>query len=212
MPADAGKRCEGGRQTVLVSATLTPAVLAACSQWCPNLQPVVVGPDATAAALDDAAAAPMPFAHPSQHSSPEVTQQAPQWGWDTDNRQPDREYLALGVPLTPVEHLSSMAWHTQPTLVEHSRCVQYSATSRHVAVLQCTGSQLQQAASAQAGAALPPHIRHMYVVTPPHRRVDLLRRTIHALDAQRCLVFMNFQQRLKVLLWVLKGTFTVEKQ
>jgi hypothetical protein len=94
---------------VLVSATLTPAVLAACSQWCPNLQPVVVGPDATAAALDDAAAAHMPMAPQSQHSSLEVTQQAPQWGWDTNSRQADRGYLALGVPLAPVEHRSSMA-------------------------------------------------------------------------------------------------------
>lgn len=67
-----------------------------------------------------------------------------------------------------------------------------------------TGSQLQQASSAEAGAALPPHIRHMRVVASPHHRVDTLRRCIHALDAQRCLVFMNFQQRLKVhslMLW-----------
>ena len=110
---------------MLVSATLTPAVLTACSQWCPNLQPVVVGADATAAALDDAAAVHMPLAPHSQHSSLEVTQQAPQWGWDTDSRPPDREYLALGVPLAPVEHRSSMAcWECRQPLTEHPGLVQ----------------------------------------------------------------------------------------
>ena len=125
MRVDAGKRCEGGRQTVLVSATLTPAVLAACSQWCPNLQPVVVGADATAAALDDAATAHMTSAPQSQHSSPEVTQQAPQWGWDTDSRPSDRKYLALGVLLALVEHRSSMACRNAcQFFVEQSRLVQ----------------------------------------------------------------------------------------
>ena len=36
------------------------------------------------------------------------------------------------------------------------------------------------------------------MVTHAQRRVDTLRRTIHALDAQRVLVFMNYQHRLKV--------------
>ena len=40
--AVAGKRCPDGRQTVLVSATLTPAVLQGCSAWCPDLVPVSV--------------------------------------------------------------------------------------------------------------------------------------------------------------------------
>lgn len=46
--------------------------------------------------------------------------------------------------------------------------------------------------------ALPPQLDHTYVLTNHHRRVDTLRRTIHALDAQRVLVFMNYQHRLKV--------------
>ena len=37
------------------------------------------------------------------------------------------------------------------------------------------------------------------MVTDARHRVDTLRRCIHALDAQRVLIFMNYQQRLKVL-------------
>lgn len=44
--------------------------------------------------------------------------------------------------------------------------------------------------------ALPPTLRHLYVETQHRHRVDTLRRAIHALDVQRALVFMNFQQRL----------------
>lgn len=51
--------------------------------------------------------------------------------------------------------------------------------------------------TAQFAVALPPQLRHVYVETPFRHRVDALRRAIHALDAQRALVFMNFQQRLK---------------
>lgn len=136
-----GKRLDGRRQTVLVSATLTPAVLAAASQWCPDLEPVVVGsmPQdiAEAPAADWLQSAGLPAA------------QQPQWGWGADARQ---------------------------------------AAER---------DQLQQASSAEAAAALPPQISHLHVVSQPHRRVDMLRRCIHAIGAQRCLVFMNFQQRLK---------------
>jgi hypothetical protein len=40
------------------------------------------------------------------------------------------------------------------------------------------------------------------VVTDARHRVDTLRRCIHALGAQRVLVFMNYQQRLKVRMQV----------
>ena len=53
--------------------------------------------------------------------------------------------------------------------------------------------------------ALPPQLDHTYVLTNHHRRVDTLRRTIHALDAQRVLVFMNYQHRLKVRVYHLSA-------
>lgn len=52
--------------------------------------------------------------------------------------------------------------------------------------------------SSGAGRALPPNIDHSFVVTEERHKVDTLRRCIYAADAQRLLVFMNFQQRLKV--------------
>ncbi|GBG76002.1 hypothetical protein CBR_g21243 [Chara braunii] len=44
---------------------------------------------------------------------------------------------------------------------------------------------------------VPPNIAHWVVVTDGRHKVDAVRRTIHALEAQKVLVFMNFGRRLK---------------
>ena len=46
--------------------------------------------------------------------------------------------------------------------------------------------------------SMPPGVKHVWVRTSRRHRVDTVRRAIHALDAQRALVFMNFQSRLQV--------------
>lgn len=60
------------------------------------------------------------------------------------------------------------------------------------------GIQSLDDSAAASAPSLPPQLDHTYVITHAQRRVDTLRRTIHALDAQRVLVFMNYQHRLKV--------------
>lgn len=53
--------------------------------------------------------------------------------------------------------------------------------------------------------AMPPQLRHLIVVCPDARKVDMLRRCIHALDSQQALVFMNFQQRVKDTIFKLEA-------
>ncbi|CAL5224194.1 g6836 [Coccomyxa viridis] len=52
---------------------------------------------------------------------------------------------------------------------------------------------------ATAGTApmMPPQLEHGWLAVDRRHRVDALRRVIHSLNAQRALVFMNFQHRLK---------------
>ena len=45
---------------------------------------------------------------------------------------------------------------------------------------------------------MPPQLEHGWLAVDRRHRVDALRRVIHSLNAQRALVFMNFQHRLKV--------------
>jgi len=104
----AGKRCAEGRQTVLVSATLTPSVLAACAPWCPDLQPVIVGVapaepavpgaehgsaaehEAAAASPDDVAAQQQQPRQQQPGAAAPAGTAAPQWGWDTTGQKPLR--------------------------------------------------------------------------------------------------------------------------
>lgn len=45
--------------------------------------------------------------------------------------------------------------------------------------------------------SMAPSLTHLYISSPPQHKVDALRRSLHATGAQRALVFMNFQHRLK---------------
>jgi len=45
---------------------------------------------------------------------------------------------------------------------------------------------------------MPPTLEHAWLAVDRRHRTDAVRRAIHALGAQRALVFMNFHQRLKV--------------
>ena len=60
-------------------------------------------------------------------------------------------------------------------------------------------------ASAGLIPSMPPHLRHLFVVSEPNHKADALRRCIHALDTQRALVFMNFQQRLQDTIFKLEA-------
>jgi len=142
----AGKRAAAGRQTVLVSATLSSTVLTKFLKWCPapafvtaggvapHLEPLT---DAESAAAADGA--------------------APAWGW--------------GV----------RGWDGPASDV---------------------GPRIQGSAGGAEGdeglvPTLPPGLRHIYIMSDPRHRVDTLRRCVHALGAERALVFMNWQQRLR---------------
>jgi superfamily II DNA/RNA helicase len=138
----AGKRAEGGRQTVIVSATLTPSVLALCEPWCPAARAVYVGPRAPASADEEGA----PAAAPSAGAS---------WGWGAPG--------ATEAPSGPGP----------------------------------TSGSAGGFGNADAAPAVAPNLRHLYVSCAPQHRVDAVRRAIHALDAQRALVFMNFGHRLR---------------
>ena len=44
----------------------------------------------------------------------------------------------------------------------------------------------------RGAVALPPHLQHLFIQADLNRKVDVLRRAVHAMDVQRCLIFVNF--------------------
>ncbi|KAK9813006.1 hypothetical protein WJX72_007336 [[Myrmecia] bisecta] len=127
-----GKRVTPQRQTVIVSATLTPKVLTASQGWCPD-------PERMFVSVQQRQHAPSPGPGTGQE----------RWGWDAAAR-------------TAVASSSAGGVGTSDMIPE-----------------------------------MPPQLDHTFIMTNRRHRVDTLRRCIHALDAQRVLVFMNFQQRLQ---------------
>ncbi|CAL6355294.1 unnamed protein product [Bathycoccus prasinos] len=49
----------------------------------------------------------------------------------------------------------------------------------------------------RGAVALPPHLQHLFIQADLNRKVDVLRRAVHAMDVQRCLIFVNFGRRSK---------------
>ena len=52
--------------------------------------------------------------------------------------------------------------------------------------------------SGDTAPQLPPGLQHGWLPVERRHRVDAVRKAIHALNAQRALVFMNYAARLKV--------------
>lgn len=75
---------------------------------------------------------------------------------------------------------------------------QYLSDEREVSRLAGPAASVGGVGTSNLIPSMPPNIQHTWVQTNRRHRVDTVRRAIHALDAQRVLVFMNFQSRLQV--------------
>jgi len=82
---------------------------------------------------------------------------------------------------------------------------QYSYMAPNLVHVKATKKELKKAKEAEGGeegdtsdvaASLPPNLEHYSVVAEGRRKVDRLRRAIHATGAERALVFLNFGHRL----------------
>ncbi|KAK1262153.1 DEAD-box ATP-dependent RNA helicase 47A [Acorus gramineus] len=51
--------------------------------------------------------------------------------------------------------------------------------------------------TAASGESLPPALKHYFCMAKAHRKVDVLRKCLHALEAKSVIVFMNHSKRLK---------------
>ena len=201
---------------MLVSATLNDEVLQQFRPHCPNLVPVFLGRDNSRAAAEPAA---------TEHNHSSVTDSGspaagqPRWGWDeaTGGHRPATVVHICEAILLSMHSCGASACGTGNA---HTRVFQRDLPggSGGLALMACAvavpsstdgkGIMCKLAGSRQDGdggggtlsaaVSLPPHLDHTHVVTDARHRVDTVRRCIHALDAQRVLVFMNYQQRLKV--------------
>ncbi len=158
--AEDGAQKPRGRQTVLVSATLSQTVLAKMTRWCvtggkPPRLVTAIGLSAPKVAEGD----------PVASAAAAAAAATPAWGWG-------------------VHGWDGPASESAPKTV---------------------GSAGGVEGAKGLIPTMPPHLRHYYMVVDPRHKSDALRRCIHALDSQRVLVFMNYQQRLKDTMFKLEA-------
>ncbi|KAG2437120.1 hypothetical protein HYH02_011376 [Chlamydomonas schloesseri] len=157
----------GRRQTVLVSATLTPSVLGRAAKWCPSprfvsagavpaIVPGISDADGGMVSLMSGSGAPAAAGVAGAAADGASDATNPEWGWGV------RGWDGPASPLAPRTRGSAGGVQAGQGLVP----------------------------------TLPPQLQHFYLVAEPRHKVDMMRRAIHALGAGRVLAFMNFQQRL----------------
>ncbi|KAG2429821.1 hypothetical protein HXX76_010605 [Chlamydomonas incerta] len=191
----------GGRQTVLVSASLDPQRLEAYSRWC--AQPAAADAGAAAAsgdarsrqlalvALDSTAALPEQYLRQQLLRAQGVG--GPESGEVKVALRPtaaaasDEAELARsdgpGAPSRDTTHTPSPS-PDLPSTGPNSSNRDSTDTSTG------SGTDATTASSRLAGI-LPPHLAHVYVLSPAEHRTDRARRLIHALGAERALVFVG---------------------
>lgn len=144
------------RQTIAVSATLTPQIIERNGTWAPDAQFVFIGSHTA-------------IQEPLEELSKPNTTIVPHWGW--------------GNKWTSIE----------------------TASSAFLFQKRKKRSFLGQEEVSHGSISMPPNIRHGYVLTEESRKIDALRRAIHAMDSQKCLIFMNFAKRTQDALFKLSA-------
>eukprot|EP00252_Welwitschia_mirabilis_P002789 TRINITY_DN1277_c0_g1_i1.p1 TRINITY_DN1277_c0_g1~~TRINITY_DN1277_c0_g1_i1.p1 ORF type:complete len:581 (+),score=127.42 TRINITY_DN1277_c0_g1_i1:331-2073(+) len=109
-------------------------------------------------------------------------------GSSNDNRRLERQTILVSATLTPAVLRAANSWAYKPLLVKindvadlHSAAVSDDAFSKAHA----------------AKESLPPSLDHFYAVTKHQHKVDMLRKCVHALNANTVIVFMNHGKQLK---------------
>lgn len=193
-----GKKCERGRTTVLVSATMTPRVVDAYARWTTRelttkpLEAPKMVPTLAEAAAAVAAGLPIPdvavvSVGPSGETSSSSSSRPPPLLVTTDP-------LVSSPKKGPSAPISSSNANANKLKPEWGWGV---STSDGVRVLGATSSSAGGVGSGEMMPTLPATLDHAWIRADRRLRTDALRKTVHALGASRALVFMNAGKRLK---------------
>lgn len=98
--------------------------------------------------------------------------------------------------MPPAVLRAAAIWGHQPLLIRAQSIIQIedfrSESSSETKDLSSDSPDLQGARE-----SMPPNLEHFYVVATVRHHVDILRKSIHALEARSVIVFLNHSRRLK---------------
>ncbi|MEW5302628.1 MAG: hypothetical protein WDW36_005393 [Sanguina aurantia] len=207
-----GKKLPGGRQTVLVSASLHPHGLDRFRDWCPDALFVSPGhtssipatattatttsssssTDSVKPAAADLLSLSTPPAHPASTCPTDATtpplSAVPPLRLDKQVYQVRR---MAPTPSTQIEKSGGQAiTRSGRSSGDSGGGSSAGSSSDRVGVVGGGGG-------APVSGPPPPHIQHFYVLAHADHKADKMRRVLHAMDVKKALVFMNLQHRLE---------------
>ncbi|GLI67246.1 hypothetical protein VaNZ11_011428, partial [Volvox africanus] len=190
-----------GRQTIIVSASLDARNLDRYAPWCPR--PELVALSSLQALPRSLVQSPKPGAQSSAAGQrPEVESSCALPG---DTAEQDQAGLGTRPTWTAVEEpLQATRPGATCSSTRGDRPIAStsdgSASPGNSSGSGATTSQAEHAASAggQLSDVLPPHLAHLYVLTHSKHRTDRVRRLMHALGAERALLFVPKQNQTMV--------------
>jgi len=114
-------------------------------------------------------------------------------------RRVERQTVLVSATMPAAVLRAAAIWGHQPLLIRAQSIIQiedFRSESRSV-----DGESKDSPSSSPdlqgARESMPPNLEHVYVVAPLRHHVDILRKSIHALEARSVIVFLNHSRRLK---------------
>jgi hypothetical protein len=167
-----GKRAEGGRgrQTLLVSATLTEKVLQMCEPWCASPRKIFVGTapaEAVAAAAEDAAAAKAAAEAAAARraaASAAAAAMAAAGGEGEGGEEGAAAVAAAAAAAALDAPRPSWGWGD-------SKSPSADAADYNPGTSSAGGLGSEEGAA----SSMPPHLQHHYIASAPQHKVDMLR-------------------------------------
>jgi superfamily II DNA/RNA helicase len=111
----------------------------------------------------------------------------------------ERQTILVSATMPPAVLRAAAIWGHRPLLVRAQSIIQVEDYRLESSAIDPVTKELSSASPDLQGAreSLPPNLDHLYVVAPLRHHVDILRKSIHALEARSVIVFLNHSRRLK---------------
>lgn len=114
-------------------------------------------------------------------------------------RRVERQTVLVSATMPPAVLRAAAIWGHRPLLVRAQSIIQVEDYRSESSSIDPVTKELSSASPDLQGAreSLPPNLEHCYVVAPLRHHVDILRKSVHALEARSVIVFLNHSRRLK---------------
>ncbi|XP_024368929.1 DEAD-box ATP-dependent RNA helicase 47, mitochondrial [Physcomitrium patens] len=143
-------------------------------------------------------AMPNSFETPSVSESSTATQTSEEAPAKPAKKRVERQTLLVSATMPQAVLRAAAVWGHRPLLVRAQSIIRVEDFRVEPSSIDSETKESTVSPDLQgAKESLPPNLEHFYVVASLRHHVDILRKSIHALEARSVIVFLNHSRRLK---------------